>query len=319
MHLPRCLPQTNVQAPKQAAKPPRQKPRAVAREAAPVGPVQAPLSPEAQAAAQLAAKNASSIRRAEISLRPPARPPTTIGHDTIQDLPGGHQPNRWRGAAAGPRRFAGFRSQRLAACPQRSRQSPVPDQRDTAARRRPPASAAFSTPASSAACHLVTGALPAEYGLRTTGLVDITTRTDLFNNSGQRRCVWRQPWNDHPEHRIWRHVRQQLPGDNDHARWQTRRRRPPRIALPASNITSPAAIPRTRWASKTRPPPIMRFTISRSRTGALPICPTFVDPTTRVSLIAGTSYNNFQIPNVPGRRSDRAAYAGHQCIRRDQF
>ncbi len=26
----------------------------------------------------------------------------------------------------------------------------------------------------------------------------------------------------------------------------------------------------------------------------------FVDPTTRVSLIAGTSYNNFQIPNVPG-------------------
>ena len=31
---------------------------------------------------------------------------------------------------------------------------------------------------------LVTGALPAEYGLRTTGLLDITTRTDLFNNSG---------------------------------------------------------------------------------------------------------------------------------------
>src|SRR6202035_3221371 len=31
---------------------------------------------------------------------------------------------------------------------------------------------------------LVVGALPAEYGLRTSGLVDITTRTDLFNNSG---------------------------------------------------------------------------------------------------------------------------------------
>src|SRR6202035_3559338 len=31
---------------------------------------------------------------------------------------------------------------------------------------------------------LVVGALPAEFGLRTTGLVDITTRTDLFNNSG---------------------------------------------------------------------------------------------------------------------------------------
>jgi hypothetical protein len=31
---------------------------------------------------------------------------------------------------------------------------------------------------------LVTGALPAEFGMRTTGLIDITTRTDLFNNSG---------------------------------------------------------------------------------------------------------------------------------------
>ena len=31
---------------------------------------------------------------------------------------------------------------------------------------------------------LVTGALPAEYGLRTTGVIDLTTRSDIFNNSG---------------------------------------------------------------------------------------------------------------------------------------
>ncbi|MFZ2078918.1 MAG: hypothetical protein WAV38_20145 [Xanthobacteraceae bacterium] len=31
---------------------------------------------------------------------------------------------------------------------------------------------------------LVTGALPAEFGLRTTGIIDLTTRTDIFNNSG---------------------------------------------------------------------------------------------------------------------------------------
>ena len=31
---------------------------------------------------------------------------------------------------------------------------------------------------------LITGALPAEYGMRTVGLVDITTRNDIFNNSG---------------------------------------------------------------------------------------------------------------------------------------
>src|ERR1700746_3152221 len=31
---------------------------------------------------------------------------------------------------------------------------------------------------------LVTGALPAQFGLRTTGIIDLTTRTDIFNNSG---------------------------------------------------------------------------------------------------------------------------------------
>ena len=31
---------------------------------------------------------------------------------------------------------------------------------------------------------LITGALPAEFGMRTVGLVDITTRADIFNNSG---------------------------------------------------------------------------------------------------------------------------------------
>ncbi|HXL64306.1 MAG TPA: ligand-gated channel, partial [Xanthobacteraceae bacterium] len=31
---------------------------------------------------------------------------------------------------------------------------------------------------------LITGALPAEFGMRTVGLVDLTTRADIFNNSG---------------------------------------------------------------------------------------------------------------------------------------
>ena len=30
---------------------------------------------------------------------------------------------------------------------------------------------------------------------------------------------------------------------------------------------------------------------------------TFIDPATRLSLITGTSYNTFQIPNTPGHRS----------------
>ena len=31
---------------------------------------------------------------------------------------------------------------------------------------------------------LVTGALPAEFGLRTTGVIDLTTRSNIFNNTG---------------------------------------------------------------------------------------------------------------------------------------
>ncbi len=41
-----------------------------------------------------------------------------------------------------------------------------------------------STPASSAAWRCSPGALPAQYGLRTAGVLDIQTKTDAFNNSG---------------------------------------------------------------------------------------------------------------------------------------
>ncbi|MFX6149325.1 hypothetical protein ABTF39_21055, partial [Acinetobacter baumannii] len=32
---------------------------------------------------------------------------------------------------------------------------------------------------------LLTGALPAQYGLRTAGIIDITTKSGLFDNGGQ--------------------------------------------------------------------------------------------------------------------------------------
>ena len=73
-----------------------------------------------------------------------------------------------------------------------------------------PASAAFSITDLIGTIALVTGALPAEFGMRTVGLVDITTRADVFNNSGSVEPLRRQPRHHHAELRIWRHLRQQL-------------------------------------------------------------------------------------------------------------
>src|SRR5262249_43406883 len=57
---------------------------------------------------------------------------------------------------------------------------------------------------------LVTGPLPAEYGLRTTGIIDLTTRTDIFNNSGSINYYFGTR-TDTAQLRIWRHLRCQLP------------------------------------------------------------------------------------------------------------
>ena len=137
-----ALPEIVVEAPKQVAGKPKQraKPRAVARRA--VSPRTAsspptasppPVSPRRATGRK---ERSASIRPAAISSRPIGTTSNTISHDTIQDLPQGTNTPVEQGAAAGARRLAGFRRQRLAACPQRSRQRSIPDQRHHAARRR---------------------------------------------------------------------------------------------------------------------------------------------------------------------------------------
>ena len=63
----------------------------------------------------------------------------------------------------------------------------------------------------SAASRLITGALPAEFGMRTVGLVDITTRADVFNNSGNVGVYGGSQGTITPYFPVWWHVRQQLP------------------------------------------------------------------------------------------------------------
>ena len=54
---------------------------------------------------------------------------------------------------------------------------------------------------------LLTGALPAQYGLRTAGVLDIQTKTGRLQQFRQRQRLWRQPRHHHAELRIWRHGR----------------------------------------------------------------------------------------------------------------
>ena len=54
---------------------------------------------------------------------------------------------------------------------------------------------------------LLTGALPAQYGLRTAGVLDIQTKSGCVQQFRQRQRLWRQPRHDHDVARIWRHGR----------------------------------------------------------------------------------------------------------------
>jgi outer membrane receptor protein involved in Fe transport len=147
---------------------------------------------------------------------------------------------------------------------------------------------------------LVTGALPAEYGLRTTGLVDITTRTDLFNNIGSVCFYGGSHGTITPSIEYGGTFGSTCP-----------------TSTTTSTLTYKAPIAAAdcfagvqyyftgRYTQNTvgieNPTPaynaIHDFT---QQDRGFAYMSAVVDPTTRVSLIAGTSYNNFQIPNVPG-------------------
>ncbi len=145
---------------------------------------------------------------------------------------------------------------------------------------------------------LVTGALPAEFGMRTVGLVDITTRADAFNNSGSVNYYFGS--------------REMIQPSFEYGG--------------TSGSTCPAAAPAPKSASSPPAatdcwPGVQYFFTGRylqtnegienplptlnaihdfsTQEKGFAYLSTFVDPWTRLSLIAGTSVNNFQIPDSP--------------------
>ena len=148
---------------------------------------------------------------------------------------------------------------------------------------------------------LVTGALPAEFGLRTTGLVDITTRTDLFNNSGSVGVYGGSHGTITPTLEYGGTFGGNCP------------------ATPATTSGSAKTDPASnncfagvqyyftgRYLQNTvgieNPTPAYNAIHDLTQQGrGFAFMSAFIDPTTRISLISGTAINNFQIPNVPGQ------------------
>jgi outer membrane receptor protein involved in Fe transport len=185
-NAPNMLPQTNVQAPKVAAKPAKQKPQ-VARQAAPptqATPAPAPLSPEQQAAAAVAAKNAVFDQARSNIYTSVGTASDTVSHQTVEDLPQGTNVSLEKVLVE---TLPGV-SQDSAA----SGQLHVRNEHGNLQYRingvmLPDGVTGFGSVLDTSLfgnLSLIVGALPAEYGLRSSGVIDLTTRTDAFNNSG---------------------------------------------------------------------------------------------------------------------------------------
>src|SRR5208282_5647269 len=142
---------------------------------------------------------------------------------------------------------------------------------------------------------LVTGALPAEFWLRTVGLVDITTRTDVFNNSGSIGIYGGSRGTFEPSIEYGGTF-----GSNCGP------------VPPAPGISSTNCFPGVQYYFTGRyvqtleglenatpsVNPIHDFSQQEKGFGYMSA---FIDTSTRLSLIMGTAINNFQIPDVPGQ------------------
>ena len=148
---------------------------------------------------------------------------------------------------------------------------------------------------------LVTGALPAEYGLRTSGLVDIKTRTDLFNNSGSVGFYGGSHGTIQPSIEYGGTFGSTCPTSTTTSALTYK--------APTAAADCFAGVQyyfTGRYLQNTvgieNPTPaynaIHDFT---QQERGFAYMSAIIDPTTRVSLIAGTAINNFQIPNNPGQ------------------
>src|SRR5580692_6850161 len=306
---PTELPSVEVTAPKQTAAAPK-KPKPVIAARHPVSPTTAQSStssssvtqPSSQAAV-LAAKNGVFDQARGNIFTTVGTTSDTLSHDTIQDLPGGANQSVEQVLLQTP----GVSQDSAASGLLHVRNDHANLQFRINGVLLPDGVTGFGSIFDTSfigSMSLVTGALPAEYGLRTTGLVDITTRTDLFNNSGSISMYGGSHGTIEPSIEYGGTFGSNCPATTA----------PGTYKAPASASNCFAGVQyyfTGRYLQNTVgiENPTSSYNaihdFSQQDRG-FAYMSAIVDPTTRVSLIAGTAYNNFQIPNVPGAPTNPA-------------
>jgi outer membrane receptor protein involved in Fe transport len=299
------LPSIDVAAPKQTPPAPR-KPKTHVAARRPVSSTSAQSSSSdssvtqpASQAAVIAAKNGAFDQARGNIFTTVGTNSDTIGHDTIQDLPGGTNQSVEQVLLQAP----GVSQDSAASGLLHVRNDHANLQFRINGVLLPDGVTGFGSIFDTSfigSMSLVTGALPAEYGLRTTGLVDITTRTDLFNNSGSVGFYGGSHGTITPSIEYGGTFGSTCPSSTTAS---TLTYKAPTAA--ADCFAGVQYYFTGRYTQNTvgieNPTPaynaIHDFT---QQDKGFAYMSAIVDPSTRVSLIAGTSYNNFQIPNVPG-------------------
>jgi opacity protein-like surface antigen/outer membrane receptor protein involved in Fe transport len=145
---------------------------------------------------------------------------------------------------------------------------------------------------------LVAGALPSQFGLRTVGLVDLTTRSDIFNNSGTIGVYGGSQGMITPYLEYGGTVGNTCPTTPPAPGTRT-------LAgadcFPGVQYFFTGRYLQTNEGIENPLPtysPIHDFSTQEK---GFAYMSTFLDPTTRLSFVGGTATNSFQIPNVPGQ------------------
>jgi TonB dependent receptor len=145
---------------------------------------------------------------------------------------------------------------------------------------------------------LITGALPAEFGMRTVGLIDITTRTDIFNNSGSISIYGGSHGTIEPSFEYGGTFGNNCPANTPAA---TKAAPSTTDCFPGVQYVFTGRYLQTTVGIENPLPSYNAIHDFSQQEKGFAYMSTFVDPATRLSLIAGTSTNWFQIPNVPGQ------------------
>jgi outer membrane receptor protein involved in Fe transport len=292
---PTVLPETKVEAPKQAAKPAKRTPRVVSRGAATPPQTPPPLSP----AAQLEAKSSTFDQSRSNLYTTIGTTSDTISHDTIQNLPQGTNQSVEKVLLQAP----GVSQDSAVAGSLHVRNDHANVQFRINGVILPDGVTGFGSIFDTSfigSIALVTGALPAEFGLRTVGLVDITTRKDIFNNSGTVSMYGGSHGTITPSFEYGGTF-----GGNCAAPTTTPAyvKAPPAYAdcFPGVQYYFTGRYLQTTVGLENATPNYNAIHDFSQQEQGFAYMSAFIDPTTRVSLIAGTSINNFQIPDRPGQ------------------